>query len=119
MMECGEQCVITIGTLQMQLLYVDNLDTPLQVTCIPHLYYIIFADIIGAQASINAVFGQGITSSPILLSGVSCISLESSLFDCPNADLNYINNCGHQQDAGVQCKTAGNTLGVRRFSFIV
>ena len=83
---------------------------PLYTLSITH-----FANIIGAQASSNAVFGQGITSSPILLSDVSCTSLESSLFDCPNADLNYINTCGHQQDAGVKC-AAGNVLSVDSLS---
>ncbi len=51
----------------------------------------------------NAAFGQGITSSPILLDDVLCSGLERRLFDCTRGSLNAINNCGHHQDAGVVC----------------
>ena len=58
---------------------------------------------VGAFARVNAAFGQGQTTSPILLDDVLCTGLENSLFNCDRGSLNRINNCGHHQDAGVVC----------------
>ncbi len=62
----------------------------------------------GAIARLNGAFGQGSTSEPILLDDVQCTGIESRLIDCPNRGVGF-HNCGHHQDAGVECMT-GNLL---------
>ena len=57
----------------------------------------------GAIARVNAAFGPGITSSPIILDDVRCTGMENSLFECQNRGPNTTITCGHNQDAGVVC----------------
>ena len=52
----------------------------------------------GASYYSNAYFGAG--AGPIVMTNVRCTATENRLIDCP-FDLN--NNCGHNEDAGVQC----------------
>ena len=50
----------------------------------------------------SATFGQG--SGEIILDNVQCVGTETDLFSCPsNGPLSH--NCGHSEDAGVQCST--------------
>ena len=53
---------------------------------------------IGAVAHTNAHFGPG--TGPIFLDNVRCTGSESNLLQCAHAS---INNCNHQEDAGVTC----------------
>ena len=59
--------------------------------------------ITGARMRRNAAFGQGLSSSPVLLNDVRCTGLEATLFDCPHRGFNRTHSCGHQLDAGVVC----------------
>ena len=68
----------------------------------------------GAIARVNAVFGQGITSSPIILDDVRCTGMENSLFECQSRGPNMTISCGHNQDAGVVC-----VPGIRIMLFII
>ena len=52
----------------------------------------------GATAYSDGRFGQG--TGPIVMDEVRCTSNEVMLMDCPS---NLSHNCGHHQDAGVQC----------------
>ena len=54
----------------------------------------------GAVAFQNARFGQG--SDPIFLDDVDCIGNESRLEECDHAGIG-VENCGHNEDAGVAC----------------
>ena len=58
------------------------------------------SDFAGAIAYQNARFGEG--SGPIFLDDVHCGGLESRLIECP-ANRIGDHNCGHFEDAGVQC----------------
>ena len=55
---------------------------------------------IGAVALSFAHFGSG--TGPIILDDVECVGLELYLTDCPNSGY-FQHNCGHAEDAGVQC----------------
>ena len=48
-------------------------------------------------------FGQGI--GPIWLSNVSCIGIESNIFECGHLDMK-IGDCTHSNDAGVYCSSS-------------
>ena len=52
----------------------------------------------GATAFTGARFGQG--TGPIVMDEVRCAGSEMKLMDCP---FSLSHNCGHHQDAGVQC----------------
>ena len=52
----------------------------------------------GATAYSWARFGQG--RGPIVMDEVRCTGNELKLMDCP---LSLSHNCGHHEDAGVQC----------------
>ena len=54
----------------------------------------------GIVARLNGKFGQGI--GPIFLDDVRCSGNESRLLDCPHRGVE-VTNCGHHQDAGVEC----------------
>ena len=58
--------------------------------------------LVGAIARLNAAFGQGNTNQPILLDNVQCTGYEAKLIHCSNRGLE-VHNCGHHQDAGVEC----------------
>ncbi|XP_030847999.1 deleted in malignant brain tumors 1 protein-like isoform X7 [Strongylocentrotus purpuratus] len=53
----------------------------------------------------NAAFGQG--SGDIILDNVECVGTETDLFSCPNNGP-LIHNCGHGEDAGVQCSSTSS-----------
>ena len=55
-----------------------------------------------------ATFGSG--SGSIWLDTVSCNGSEARLLDCP-ADPVGSHNCGHSEDAGVQCQDIGIDIG--------
>ena len=55
----------------------------------------------GATAYSNARFGEG--TGPIVMDDVGCTGSEGRLIDCP---LRLSHNCGHYEDAGVQCTLA-------------
>ncbi|XP_072181985.1 scavenger receptor cysteine-rich domain-containing protein DMBT1-like [Diadema setosum] len=55
----------------------------------------------GAKDAVsNAAFGQG--TGDIWLDDVSCTGTETSIFDCSNNGIG-VNDCSHDQDAGVRC----------------
>ena len=88
----------------MQILHVDNSDTPIQVNKLvqPSLCMslcIIFQT--DATAYSSAYFGQGII--PILLDDVGCSGSEVRLIDCPYDSVT--SDCSHSEDAGVRCTT--------------
>lgn len=56
----------------------------------------------------NAEFGPGSESMPIWLDDVMCQGGERSLIDCPHPPFG-INDCGHEQDAGVDCSSPPTT----------
>ena len=53
----------------------------------------------------SAAFGQG--SGDIILDNVQCVGTETDLFSCPNNGP-LIHNCGHGEDAGVQCSSTSS-----------
>ena len=55
----------------------------------------------------SAYFGAG--EGPIWLDNLQCNTSESRLEDCPNKGW-MINDCTHNQDAGVECVTTGKIL---------
>ena len=54
-----------------------------------------------ATAISNAFYGQG--NGPILLDDVACTGLETNLLTCRYDSVT--SDCGHSEDAGVQCET--------------
>ena len=63
-----------------------------------------FSVLAGAISFGDAWFGQG--SGRIFLDDVMCRGFESSLIVCPANPIGS-HNCGHIEDAGVQCVVAG------------
>ena len=55
---------------------------------------------IGAITFRLAEFGEG--SGPIWIDEAGCTGEEQSLLECPIEPLG-VNNCGHEEDAGVRC----------------
>ena len=66
-----------------------------------YIFQFIFAGVISFQ---NAQFGQG--SGRIWLDDVMCLGSEPSLIGCPASPIGT-HNCGHSEDAGVQCVPTG------------
>ena len=62
------------------------------------------SSIVDADSFGSAHFGQG--SGEIFLDDVSCSGAESRLIDCSHPPVG-VENCGHDEDAGVHC---GKTL---------
>ena len=60
-----------------------------------------------ADAYTDAFFGEG--TGPIWLDNVQCIGSEKELLNCSNNGIGN-HNCGHNQDAGVECFTNGNFM---------
>ena len=56
--------------------------------------------VLGAVAHSRTFFGVG--NGIILLDDVHCSGIESTLLECANRGIG-IHNCGHQEDAGVEC----------------
>lgn len=55
-------------------------------------------------APLRASYGAG--TGDILLSGVDCNGMESSIFECDHSGLT-VPNCDHSEDAGVVCSPNG------------
>ncbi len=53
----------------------------------------------------TSAFGEG--SGPVFLDNVMCTGRESLLLSCVNTRLE-MNNCGHEQDAGIACMAGKN-----------
>ena len=66
----------------------------------------------GARAYSNAFYGQG--TGPIYLDNVGCTSAESRLVDCSHSGIG-VHNCGHSEDAGIQCQVSG-TQSIARYN---
>ncbi|XP_038048478.1 deleted in malignant brain tumors 1 protein-like isoform X2 [Patiria miniata] len=56
-------------------------------------------------AASHAQYGPG--QGPIQLDDLGCTGQESSIFDCSHAGVQQ-HNCGHSEDAGVQCSEPAN-----------
>ncbi len=61
----------------------------------------------GAQSFGSAHFGEGCGS--ILLDNVDCLGSEFRVQDCDRAAAGN-QDCGHQEDAGVQCALTGKEV---------
>ena len=100
----GVQCVMMAGTAMMPPQYADNWDTATvssnNVKCtimiIPY-FYVTAARGIPTR---GAYFGEG--SGPIHLSRAQCSSRDTRLTYC-NIDKTGMNQCTHNEDAGVIC----------------
>ena len=55
----------------------------------------------------NAYFGQG--TGPIWLDNVQCTGSETHLVKCTNSGDIGIHDCGHDEDAGVECISLNDT----------
>ena len=101
----GALCVMIIGTIEMLLLSVDNLESVQLVShshiiylCrIPHMKLVSFTE---ATALHYATFGQG--DGAIFLDNVYCIGNETRLADCQHQGI-ASHDCSHYEDAGVVC----------------
>ncbi|XP_038071166.1 uncharacterized protein LOC119740040 [Patiria miniata] len=67
-------------------------------------------------AASEAAYGQG--EGPIQLDNVACTGQESSIFDCSHNGIQQ-HNCGHGEDAGVECSEPTNGEGNDRFFGVV
>ena len=58
-----------------------------------------------ATPFLNAYFGQGPSSSPILLQNLRCTGSEARLVNCSHSGVGQVGvTCGHDDDAGVRCR---------------
>ena len=114
-MKPGAQCVTTPGTALMLEWSAGNLDFPDTVRLTSNarkmMTYTKY-NTIDAAARTNAFYGQG--SGPINIDDPGCTGSEQRLIDCP---FSPIHNCGHSEDAGVDCTIMSiiliNVLGDR------
>ena len=103
-MKPGAQCVMTPGTVLMLEWYAGNLDSPDTVWLstsklnVRKMRSYTKYNTIDAAARTNAFYGQG--SGPINIDDPGCTGSERRLIDCP---FSPIHNCGHSEDAGVDC----------------
>ena len=67
----------------------------------PLMEYLYFSS--GAVAKTSAAYGQG--TGNILLDNVHCRGTETSITGCASNGWG-INNCNHNEDAGVNCPTS-------------
>ena len=56
----------------------------------------------GGIAITRNVSSFGAPPNPIFIDNLACVGSESSILDCPSSALGF-HQCGHSQDAGVQC----------------
>ncbi|KAK6194751.1 hypothetical protein SNE40_000318 [Patella caerulea] len=62
---------------------------------------------LGAMPKLKAAFGQGNSSSLIVMDNVICEGTETTLDDCKHAPYR-LSDCSHREDAGVICDTGEN-----------
>lgn len=58
-----------------------------------------FNDAIAAPT--NATYGKG--SGPIWLKNVACKGNEATIWECDKSKWSMSHNCGHEEDASVEC----------------
>ena len=74
----------------------------------------LFSSIPGAEVFRNAFFGQG--TGRIFLDDVACNGTESRLIDCRHPSIGQ-QDCGHYEDAGVNCSGKHNSYSYQRNHF--
>ena len=77
--------------------------------CVTLLLFILDASAVG-----NAFYGRG--SGPIHLDDVACAGSETNVLQCTYDPVT--SDCGHSEDAGVQCQIDSKLGGLYHFSTI-
>ena len=108
----GGQCVMTVGTVLMQLWSASSWDMQsLEVSAIINQFvWVFFLNFLlnlmlflwsGGIPYSNAIFGAG--TGPIYLDDVACTPSASQLLECSSSPISR-HNCPHSADAGVGCE---------------
>ena len=105
-METGGQCAMMDGPQWIQMWLADSQDSQalvgtFYVSVNLNNVIILHCSLADSTAYGNAFFGQG-SDINIAMDDVGCTGSEASLFSCAHTT-NH--NCGHTEDAGVQCVT--------------
>ena len=105
-METGGQCAMMDGPQWIQMWLADSQDSQalvgtFYVSVNLNNVIILHCSLADSTAYGNAFFGQG-SDINIAMDDVGCTGSEASLFSCAHTT-NH--NCGHHEDAGVQCVT--------------
>ena len=98
------------GVMQMQELFVVNLDTRNLVSDVKALQMVVCPKvttsfIIGSSVTTTttvSVFGPG--SGPVFLADVHCTGSETTLLRCSHSKISLGSYCNHNRDVGVRCE---------------